>query len=61
MAQKPGRQCKAPRLAFYIVQITGWDWSYKVLFALTVAPLVVVLEPEYGSIPELHHVRTQKN
>ena len=29
MGQKPRRRSKAPQLAFYIVQITGWDWSYS--------------------------------
>jgi hypothetical protein len=29
MARKPRRRSKAPQLAFYIVRITGWDWSYS--------------------------------
>lgn len=29
MARKPRRKSKAPQVAFYIVQITGWDWSYS--------------------------------
>jgi hypothetical protein len=29
MTRKPIRRSKAPQLAFYIVQITAWDWSYS--------------------------------
>jgi hypothetical protein len=29
MPRKKQRRSKAPQLVFYIVQITGWDWSYS--------------------------------